>query len=154
MPTESGPEEIPCSTLYDVPNEDTSIVSFLCDSINPSCTREGSGEGRSHPQPLAFLAVVLHKHGVRRGMRTIYKINLAGDVFPTLCPSNQAGNPGHCTQMVLSPRLLAIYDPVTLLQEAILMDVETHQLYELPDNERELIQTHGVHYDFTFIPLP
>ncbi|KAH7903965.1 hypothetical protein BJ138DRAFT_1184275 [Hygrophoropsis aurantiaca] len=39
MPTQSGLEEKLWSTLYDVPTKDTSIVSFLCESINPSCTK-------------------------------------------------------------------------------------------------------------------
>ncbi|KAH7907858.1 hypothetical protein BJ138DRAFT_431147 [Hygrophoropsis aurantiaca] len=135
-------EGLPCTTLYGVPEENTSIASFLCDSILPSCTRDRCGAGRSHPRPLAFLTVILRKyrgHMDTEYMRKIYKINVAEDGLSMLAlPRGLETNlPDLVTKMVVSPRLLAVYDPVKMPQEAILADVETHQLYELPESERQ-----------------
>ncbi|KAH7907863.1 hypothetical protein BJ138DRAFT_1182144 [Hygrophoropsis aurantiaca] len=145
--TATGPAELPYAHLYDSLEENVSIVSFECDLILPSCTKDRCGAGRSHPQPLAFLAVVLHmdrppNHMHVRTMlahlcivhrREIYKINVAGDDFPTLCLLHKFDMDfDPFTQVVLSPRLLAIYNPVRLPKQAILIDVETRQLYESP----------------------
>ncbi|KAH7909245.1 hypothetical protein BJ138DRAFT_1181182, partial [Hygrophoropsis aurantiaca] len=156
MPTQTGPEEMPCSTLYDVPDESTSIMYIQCDSIITSCTRERCGEGRSNHQPLAFLVVVLRKDWASDPhMRIIYKIDIADDVFPTLSQLHQHEMRliDRSPRMVLSPRLLALYDPLKSLQEVIMMDAETRQLYKFPENERELIQTYGVDYFFPFFTI-
>ncbi|KAH7907861.1 hypothetical protein BJ138DRAFT_431214 [Hygrophoropsis aurantiaca] len=143
MSTATGLEELPYAPFYDVPEGNINIMLFKCESILPSCTRDRRGAGRSHPQPLAFLTVLLcmddtRHHMYVRYVKQIYKIIVADNDFPTLCLLHQF-EPGFnfSTTLLLGPRLLAIYDSWGLPKQAILMDVETHQLYEIPESERD-----------------
>ncbi|KAH7915100.1 hypothetical protein BJ138DRAFT_200327, partial [Hygrophoropsis aurantiaca] len=126
--TENLSAEEPYSILCETPDNDTVIRTFKCESV-PASERSGT-EDRN---PLAFLVMAENNDATPNSIRrTLYSVNLSEESPPGLTVVLQTNTESLDCQLTVGLKYVAVYDHA-VKPNAILLDLETYQQYELPE---------------------
>ncbi|KAH7910490.1 hypothetical protein BJ138DRAFT_1152771 [Hygrophoropsis aurantiaca] len=126
--TEGVATEENYSTLYQCSEQEGTIQD-----IYGRQTFLGERNGDEN-HPIGYLVIVVYNAALSLRKRALYKVTIARETSLSLrlVIQTDVATPRSWAKMAIGPRSVAFYESGTTPQGVVLVDIETHQRYELP----------------------
>ncbi|KAH7910488.1 hypothetical protein BJ138DRAFT_1180237 [Hygrophoropsis aurantiaca] len=127
--TEKVTTEDHCSILYECSKEEGEISQLSGEQTFLS------ERGNDDSYPVGFIAIVVYNAALSTRKKALYRVTIARGTSLSLQMVLQTDTaiPGPWAIVTTGPRLVAFYETGTTPQGVMLVDIETHQHYELPN---------------------